>query len=870
MRKTRYILFLLFFSVNSFAGSISGGEIIYDYLGDGSTPGSSRYKITLRIFVNLNTPGAEIPVTALLAIFVNYTYYTVSGSPFRATQTDVSAVPVKNPVKCTTNAPPSLNFRLAEYVVEVELPYNSGGYTVSYQGVNREKTFENVEVIQYEPPEFNHGGGSTFTTQISGYIDSPMIHNNSPRFNTTIESICRSSTLSYDFGATDPDGDRLEYYFDKAYNGGSAEDLYNASPAKPPYRSVSYINGFNGNEPLGRFAKIDKNTGLITGVSPNSPGNYVVSVLIYEFRGGNLISFHRKDITVVVGSCTVTEASLQKTYINCKDYTFYFSNLVFPPGILTYDWYFGDGNHSTASDTAYTYTNPGIYTLKLFINKGLPCVDSAIAEVRVFPGFYPDFEALGTCKDFPIQFNDKSTADHGVINKWAWDFGNGTGSTLQNTTRTFNVAKDYVVMLTVTSSVGCWATATKVIKIDNKPAFKMSPGDTLICSVDTLQIAAVGTGTAVWSPPYNINNVSILNPLVSPDVTTTYKVFLTDPYGCTGTDSVKVRVVDKVTQYGDYDTTICQTDKIKLRLVSDAIYFTWTPNDGSLNDPLVKNPIANPLVNTDYKVIGKISNKCYAENTVSVKAIPYPKAIADDVEICLGQSTQLQASGGSIYNWSPAIYLNNVNIANPLVTNPAVGVTYKLTVRDVLGCPKPVQKNVKLNVLQIKADAGPCDTAVVLGQLLQLNATGGNEYLWMPDNNWLSNTHINNPVAFPQDNINYIVKVSNPRGCFAYDTIRVKLYKLKPGIYLPNAFTPNNDSRNDYFKPIGIGVTSLTVFQIYNRIGQLIYNSTDRSRGWDGTFKGQKVEPGTYIWITEAIDYNNKKITSRGSVIVIK
>ena len=863
----------MFFSANIFGGSIAGGEMIYDYLGPGVAPNTVKYKITLRIFVNVNDPFAEMPTAAVLGIFDNFNDTRINGSPFDAARVSISSVPVKNPVKCVTNPSSALNFQVGEFVLEIELPKNYKGYTVAYQGVNREKSFVNISVIQYEGRDSSPGGGSTFTCNLPGTILSPPFivqYNNSARFNTTIESICKGSTLSYDFSATDPDGDSLVYYFDEAYNGDGAIDLYSSRPAAPPYNSVNYNDGYKDIEPLGRFARIDSRTGLITGTVPPFAGNYVVAVVIYEFRDGKLLSFHRKDITIIVGSCTIIEASLQKTYLNCKDYTFYFSNLVFPPGITSYDWYFGDGNHSTEAEPAYTYAGPGIYELKLVINKGQLCEDSAIAEVKVFPGFAPDFEALGTCKGFPVQFNDKTIADHGIVNKWVWDFGDGGTSTLQNPTHTFPVAKDYTVSLAVTSSVGCWATSTKVLKIDTKPAFKMSPKDTLICNVDTLQIAAIGTGTAVWSPNYNISDVNVLNPLVSPDVTTTYSVLLTDAFGCKGNETVKVNVVDRVTQFSDYDTTICQTDSIKLRLSSDAIYFTWTPNDGSLNDPRLKNPKAAPLVNTIYKVTGKISNKCYAENTVTVKPIPYPKAIADDISICLGQSAQLHASGGSIYNWSPNIFLNDANIPDPLVIKPTAGVKYKLTVRDILGCPKPVQKIVTLNVIQIKADAGPRDTAVVLGQPLQLNAAGGTDYLWLPNNNWLSNININNPVAFPQNDIEYILKVSDPTGCFAYDSINVKLYKLIPGIYLPNAFTPNGDSRNDYFKPIGLGIKSLDMFRVYNRLGQLVYNNTDPGRGWDGSFGGHKLDPGTFIWVAEATDYNDKKIKRQGTVILVR
>jgi gliding motility-associated-like protein len=214
--------------------------------------------------------------------------------------------------------------------------------------------------------------------------------------------------------------------------------------------------------------------------------------------------------------------------------------------------------------------------------------------------------------------------------------------------------------------------------------------------------------------------------------------------------------------------------------------------------------------------------------------------------------------------------LSNTTIPNPQVINPTNSVLYTLTVRDILGCPKPVQKIVKLNVVKINANAGPRDTSVVLGQPLQLFASGGTDYLWLPDNRWLSSTIVPNPIALPQSNIEYIVQVSDVNGCFAFDSIRVRLFTVKPGLYVPNAFTPNGDNNNDFFRPIALGIKSLDLFQVYNRWGQMVYSNTDLVRGWDGTFGGRPQDPATFVWIAEATDYTGKKIKLKGTVVLIR
>ena len=192
-----------------------------------------------------------------------------------------------------------------------------------------------------------------------------------------------------------------------------------------------------------------------------------------------------------------------------------------------------------------------------------------------------------------------------------------------------------------------------------------------------------------------------------------------------------------------------------------------------------------------------------------------------------------------------------------------------VTGKDILGCPKAVKDTMILYVAKIKADAGPRDTSVVLGQPLQLGASGSTNYAWTPTT-WLNNPSISNPISLPQNNIEYVVRVSNAAGCFDTDTILVKVFKVKPDLYVPNAFTPNGDGNNDIFRPIAIGMKSIDNFQVYNRWGQMLYSGTGNGAGWDGTFGGKGQEAATYVWYAEGVDYLNNKIKRKGTVVLIR
>jgi gliding motility-associated-like protein len=871
MKKYCILLILLFFSCKEiFANHISGGEIIYEYLGPGSSANTKQYRITLRLFRDNDGGGAVMPASVRIAIYSNDNSSAASGSPFTVNRISINAVPVDAPPPCMTN-PPVLDYSVGIFSFIVDLPNNSNGYTASYQTCCRIFPLQNVST-QDQPAQ---GEGSTYVCRIPGSNQLPIGFNSSPQFVTQLAPVCYNNNFTLNFGATDPDGDSLVFYYCNAYNRGVATSSADVTPPPPPYQSVSYINGYSSSVPLGSLASLNIKTGLISGIAP-PVGNYVVCVCINEYRNGVLIGNHRKDFILTVSDCNLAKATLDPKYTNCDLLsTITFFNNTPSTNIQTYYWDFGDGNTSTETTPSHTYLVAGDYTLKLVVNRGLACADSATSIVKVYPGFFPDFTVAGQCKNTPIQFRDITTATYGFIDSWKWDFGDVGSPTntsiLQTPTHTYTTAKSYDVNFIVTSSKGCIDTVPKTIVITDKPSLELT-NDTLICIIDTLQLNAIGTGTFLWSPNYNINSLVIPSPLVSPDVTTTYRVTLTDPFGCVGTDSVKVNVVSAVTQFAPNDTTICQTDGVVLKLISDALYYQWieNPSGNTLNNPQIKNPIATPVTNTTYTVIGSIG-KCTAQSGVAIKVVPYPNADAGaDPSICFGFSAQLNASGGSAYSWSPVTFLNNPLIANPVSQNPTVSIRYIVAVTDTLGCPKPVNDTVLVNVIKIKADAGPSDTSVVLNQPLLLNATGSNNYLWDPPK-WLSNIGVYNPVSFPQDNITYKVKVFNDIGCFDYDTIRVHLFKLDPSFYVPTAFTPNGDGTNDFFRPKAIGMKSLDIFRIYNRWGQLLFSSTDiEGRGWDGTFKGKGQEPATYVWYAQGTDYLNVKVNKKGYVVLIR
>jgi gliding motility-associated-like protein len=320
------------------------------------------------------------------------------------------------------------------------------------------------------------------------------------------------------------------------------------------------------------------------------------------------------------------------------------------------------------------------------------------------------------------------------------------------------------------------------------------------------------------------------------------------------------------------DTTICSGDTIQLRADSDALKFTWKPANQLIN-PAAQNPLAITSSVTSYQVIASIGG-CMATGNIIVRTVPYPVADAgNDTMICYNTKAQLQAfTNGTSWQWTPASSLSDASSLSP-VAGPGSSASYIFTVIDgESGCPKPSKDTVLVTVLpKVNAYAGE-DTTVVIGQPVQLNASGGDSYTWSPGIA-LSSTTIASPVAVfnePSNGIRYKVDVYNSIGCHDSAFIVIKIFATPPTVFVPNAFTPNNDGNNDLLRPIVAGMKRFDYFNVYNRWGQLVFSTSIDGHGWNGTIGGNPQASNTYVWVVKAVDFNGAPYFKKGTVTLIR
>jgi gliding motility-associated-like protein len=346
-------------------------------------------------------------------------------------------------------------------------------------------------------------------------------------------------------------------------------------------------------------------------------------------------------------------------------------------------------------------------------------------------------------------------------------------------------------------------------------------------------------------------------------------------YGCIASLTATVMLNDTMRLELGPDSTICFGRTITLIPQTNALTdtFKWTPR-ATLNYDTVRTPIATPTDTTKYYVTAKWGI-CTRNDSITVNVLHKPVANAGkDTTVCYKTNATLFGSASNLsgtvnYAWSPPDSLNTPNAPTTIVRLDTTR-QFTLTVTDNYGCNFSVTDSVIVFMQpQLVAFAGN-DTNAILGRQHQLLATGRNatDFVWSPVGP-LNNPFVANPLAIIYNNTYFYVHITDAIGCVDDDTIFVKAYE-GPTYYLPNAFTPNGDSRNDIFFPTPVGIRSTEYFRVFDRYGALMYQTREWLKGWDGTLKGKPAAMGTYVWMIKGIDVNGSVVEMKGTVILLR
>lgn len=238
-----------------------------------------------------------------------------------------------------------------------------------------------------------------------------------------------------------------------------------------------------------------------------------------------------------------------------------------------------------------------------------------------------------------------------------------------------------VYTVSVTDSDGCVGTDNVTVTV-NAP--QLSAADASFCIGGSVQLAASGANSYSWTPTDGLSDPNIPNPVASPSNTTTYTVSGTDLNGCSGSVDVTVTVNPLPNISAGFGQGVCAGSDAQLN-ATGGVSYVWTPTAG-LSNPNISNPLVTFLQDTmSFSVLGTDQNGCQNTSSVTVWQLDPPNVtISSDTVICLGESVNLLATGGSSYVWSPTAGLSNPNVANPVAT-PMNSTAYTVTVGSPSG-----------------------------------------------------------------------------------------------------------------------------------------------------------------------------------------
>jgi gliding motility-associated-like protein len=267
---------------------------------------------------------------------------------------------------------------------------------------------------------------------------------------------------------------------------------------------------------------------------------------------------------------------------------------------------------------------------------------------------------------------------------------------------------------------------------------------------------------------------------------------------------------------------------------------------------------------------------CRATDSVYVKMIGTNVYVSPDTSICKGRSVRLTASPGATYSWSPPDGLSSTSVISPQA-KPDVTTTYVVKVAANDGCTDTAHVQIKvLNTVAVKAMIQGTDylcRSFDSASFKNLSTGKITKWNWNFDNG--QTTSVANPAvqhySIPDNRDSYVISLAimDSTGCAdtAYHRIKVANNCF---IAVPSGFTPNGDGLNDFLYPVNAYKAKNLLFMVFNRNGQLVFETTDWTRKWDGTVNGKPQASGVYVWLLTYDDPSGKHVSLKGTTALIR
>jgi len=500
----------------------------------------------------------------------------------------------------------------------------------------------------------------------------------------------------------------------------------------------------------------------------------------------------------------------------------------------TYSW----SPSSFFSDAAIS--NPMV---RLFQDAALSVIVENICKVDTFSYYVPlsiitpilSNDTI-VCENYDVQLR----IENSMAQVWTpSDFLNDPNSSMPICSPPSSVMYD-VEIITLD---GCVFNETVNVEVRPKTVFSVIPDelrDTSLCIGESISLSLSQTLSQEWSPQNYLNDFTISNPSASPSQSTTFYVTARTIDNCYIDDSLNITVFYTVPSPILVDTIKqCKGDTAFI-VLNGAQYYDWSMNTNTNNISLSSLNYFTLEENYFYCNFINVCGDYYD----SILVLPFKPEIyaGKDTTICPRGQANVWVTGTSSYEWNSSDGFSGTDSLYNV--QPLVNTEYTIIGSDAIGCKDTA--SVQVNLFNPPYISLMDDYLAAKDELVYIDSYTNDigQYDWIPST-FLSCDNCKNPTTAPNQNITYTVYFTDTNSCTASDEV---LIFYEGVIYVPNTFTPNIDGKfNTSFRANGVNITSYH-FMIFDRWGEVVFETNDFSHAWNGSFNGSECQTGTYIW----------------------
>lgn len=572
--------------------------------------------------------------------------------------------------------------------------------------------------------------------------------------------------------------------------------------------------------------------------------------------------------------------------IGCNPMTITFDNT----SVQTnhFEWSFGNGTKDTITfEPTITYNLPGTYDVQLIISDtACPIKDTATFTIEIYD--FPTF----TLEDSLLVCNQDSTLlsiDNPNLNyEYLWS----TSANFSDTLNKNNAISIYVTLngdyyVKVTNQ-GCETEDQINVGFKPLPSANFNISDTSGCIPFSLELT--NSATAYTNFIWSFANASIDSLTINPTFTFTQsgtfeiKLLVKDSI-CKTTDSLSkfITVLPEIEIQMNDSVKLCTSVPITFTptFVGNPNIFLWSQSStfsDTLNNDLTQSDLLVNDPQDGYYFIQANNAECASKDSVVVEYIIAKLNLNGNNSICVGDTSVVNVinSTPSVtynYNWQPVSILASANNSSQVLVKPTVSQYLYLTANSSNGCT--LSDSIYINVSSINPSsviATVSDSIVTPGSIVTLTGlpNGMNSYLWSPSIG-LTTPTLQSTNATIDEDITYTLTVSDGI-CSKKDSVAIKVLQLicdDVHLFIPNAFSPNDDNYNDKLYLRGHNIEKM-IFRIFDRWGEMVFETEDQTIGWDGTFRGKKLNPDVYDYYLDVTCLGGLNEIIKGNITLMK